>query len=142
MPRCLCACVLVLVVAIPLAAPVAAQEIWSASLTVGQLEYTTDRGNERRLFGYKAVHGDDAPGFTDESFGALSEVGFMFAGVTYTITGLYTEDFETQGALFVHVQPPISVAGASFAVDGDTFTLRDAAYHGPVGCCPGDGIVW
>ena len=132
------------IVALLTAAPAAAQEIWSATVTVGELEFTTDRGFDRRLLGYKADHGDAFPGFTDETFGELSNATFTLDGVTHTITGVYTEYYEEHGggSVAFHLEPPVSGEGLAFTLDGEVFTFSDAAYHGPVGCCPGEGISW
>ena len=137
------ACIFVVIVLLT-AAPAAAQEVWSATLTVAEFEFTTDRGNDRRLLGYKAEHGDASPGFTDASFGELSDVDFMLDGVSHTITGVYTEDHEPtqQGALIIHLEPPVSGEGLSFTIDGEVFAISDVLYHGPATCCPGDTISW
>ena len=135
------ACILVVIVLLT-AAPAAAQEVWSATLTVAEFEFTTDRGFDRRLLGYKAEHGDAFPGFTDASFGELSDVDFMLDGVSHTITGVYTEEHETQGALNINLEPSVSGEGLLFTIDGEAFAISDATYHGPVTCCPGDYIVW
>ena len=99
------ACIFVVIVLLT-AAPAASQEVWSATLTVAEFEFTTDRADDRRLLGYKAEHGEGNP-FAAVSFGELSDVDFIVNGVTYTLTGLYAQSDETgtEGALFIHLDP-------------------------------------
>lgn len=71
------ACIFVVILLLT-AAPVAAQELWSATLTVGELEFTI-RGVDRRILGYREVLDDAVPGFSDVSFGELSDADFVRA---------------------------------------------------------------
>ena len=66
----------------------------------------------------------------------------MLDGVSHTIIGVYTEEDETQGGLYINLEPPVSGEGLLFTIDGEAFAISDATYHGPVTCCPGDFIIW
>lgn len=138
-------------VALVTAAPAAAQEIWSATLTVGELEFSTVPFADRRLLGYKAGHVEVARDFTGEPFGGLSDPDFTLDGVSHTVTGLYTEDYETvsidheggpAGSLYLYLEPAIRSEAFSLTVNGETFAIGDAATSGPVGCCPGERVRW
>ena len=114
------------VIVVLTAAPAAAQDVWSATVTVGIVS-----SNTQGYIGFPAV-GSFEGDFVEA--GSISQAEFTLDGERYTVEGVYqvfyTLDDGTRGpAMVLAISPPFTRDGWSFTVDGVTFIVDEARHE-------------
>ena len=108
------------VIVVLTAAPAAAQDVWSATLTVG-ISSPTVLG----YVGFPDTSGSE--GF--QQAGSISDAEFSLDGERYTVEGAYQWVFSDGGRAFtIVISPPFTQEGWSFTADSETLLLDEATH--------------
>ena len=122
----------VVAVAALIAAPAAAQDLWTATLTVGTLA-----GGRHRTVGYVNLRDLDPAG-------SLSDTEFSVGAEHYTVVAMYVLTHADTGreSLVVGLDPPFTGDRLAFTADAATFVVADAYIHRQFAEGGHDFIIW